>query len=165
MDIKPNKIMVDGSGAACAFGSPTLVCRAYETESTVSLIGAVAGTPGYIAPELFSTPPSQASDLFALGSSSTRSCREKPTQFLAPTPITSALGWPPKKSRSECSLIAGCSRRSPAPCSFCAHPRGHHPSWLTITTQAKTRRSGQTALRWSAAAASARLLEQLVEVG
>ena len=68
-DIKPNNIMVDGSGAGLRLWITDFgLARAYETESTVSLIGAVAGTPGYIAPELFlGHPPSQASDLFALG--------------------------------------------------------------------------------------------------
>src|ERR1035441_4314525 len=61
--------MVDGSGAGLRLWITDFgLARAYETESTVSLIGAVAGTPGYIAPELFlGHPPSQASDLFALG--------------------------------------------------------------------------------------------------
>jgi eukaryotic-like serine/threonine-protein kinase len=68
-DIKPNNIMVDGNNAdlhlwITDFG----LARAYETESTTSSIGTVAGTPGYIAPDLFlGHPPSQASDLFALG--------------------------------------------------------------------------------------------------
>jgi eukaryotic-like serine/threonine-protein kinase len=68
-DIKPSNIIVDGSGSdlhlwITDFG----LARAFETESTVLSIGTVAGTPGYIAPELFlGHPSSQASDLFALG--------------------------------------------------------------------------------------------------
>ena len=68
-DIKPGNIIVDGRGPGLQvwitdFG----LARAYENETTLSSIGALAGTPGYIAPEMFlGHPPSQASDLFALG--------------------------------------------------------------------------------------------------
>jgi eukaryotic-like serine/threonine-protein kinase len=68
-DIKPNNIMVDGIGPGLRLWITDFgLARAYETESTLSSIGTVAGTPGYIAPELYlGHPPSQASDLFALG--------------------------------------------------------------------------------------------------
>ena len=68
-DIKPNNIMLDGVGAQVRlwindFG----LARALETDTTFSGRGAVAGTPGYIAPELFTgQQPSQASDLYAFG--------------------------------------------------------------------------------------------------
>ena len=68
-DIKPNNIVLDGSGSdvrLCItdFG----LARAYEAEPSLSGKGLVAGTPDYLAPELFlGRPPSQASDLFALG--------------------------------------------------------------------------------------------------
>ena len=68
-DIKPTNIMVDGSGAGLRLWITDFgLAHAYETESTVSSTGMVAGTRGYIAPELFlGHPPSQASDLFAIG--------------------------------------------------------------------------------------------------
>jgi serine/threonine protein kinase/Tfp pilus assembly protein PilF len=68
-DIKPNNIVVDGNGSGLRLWITDFgLARAYETESTLSTVGKVAGTPGYIAPELFlGDPPSQASDLFALG--------------------------------------------------------------------------------------------------
>jgi serine/threonine protein kinase/tetratricopeptide (TPR) repeat protein len=68
-DIKPNNIMVDGSGSGLRLWITDFgLARAYETDSTALTVGAIAGTPGYIAPELFlGHPPSQASDLFALG--------------------------------------------------------------------------------------------------
>ena len=44
------------------------LARAFESEQSLSGKGLVAGTPDYMAPELFlGQPPSQASDLFALG--------------------------------------------------------------------------------------------------
>lgn len=68
-DIKPNNIMLDGSGPnlhlwITDFG----LARAFETETTLHGRGGVAGTPGYIAPELLlGHPASQATDLFAFG--------------------------------------------------------------------------------------------------
>jgi tetratricopeptide (TPR) repeat protein len=71
-DIKSNNIMLDtinGDGSnprvwITDFG----LARAYESDSTVSAKPTLAGTPGYIAPELYQgQPPSQASDLFAYG--------------------------------------------------------------------------------------------------
>jgi eukaryotic-like serine/threonine-protein kinase len=68
-DIKPNNILLDGTGKdvrVCItdFG----LAQAYESDTTIPAHEAFAGTPGYIAPELFSgEAPSQASDLFAFG--------------------------------------------------------------------------------------------------
>jgi serine/threonine protein kinase/tetratricopeptide (TPR) repeat protein len=69
-DIKTNNVMLDGAGSAVRLWITDFgLARALEAEVTVS--GArilVAGTPGYIAPELHKGhPPSQASDLFAFG--------------------------------------------------------------------------------------------------
>jgi serine/threonine protein kinase/Tfp pilus assembly protein PilF len=67
-DIKPGNIMVDGGGLDLRLWITDFgLARAYHAESTVSSL-AVAGTPGYIAPELYlGHPPSEASDLYALG--------------------------------------------------------------------------------------------------
>ena len=68
-DIKPNNIMLDGEGSRvrlCVtdFG---LAC-AHEAEPSLLGKGLVAGTPDYMAPELYQgQPPSQATDLFAFG--------------------------------------------------------------------------------------------------
>jgi eukaryotic-like serine/threonine-protein kinase len=67
-DIKAANIMLEGSGDdvhACVmdFG----LARVVQSETTVLTLG-VAGTPGYMAPELFyGDPPSKASDVFAFG--------------------------------------------------------------------------------------------------
>ena len=68
-DIKPTNVMVDGSGPALQlwimdFG----LARSYTSDVTRELSGVLAGTPGYLAPELLrGDRPSQASDVFALG--------------------------------------------------------------------------------------------------
>jgi len=67
-DIKPNNIILDGSGADVRlFITDFGLARAHEAEPSLPG-GQVAGTPDYMAPELYhGSPPSQASDLFALG--------------------------------------------------------------------------------------------------
>ncbi|MGB8537091.1 MAG: protein kinase [Acidobacteriaceae bacterium] len=68
-DIKPNNIMLDGAGSQVRlcitdFG----LARAHEAEPSFAGKGLVAGTPDYMAPELYlGRPPSQATDLFAFG--------------------------------------------------------------------------------------------------
>ncbi|MBB6142662.1 serine/threonine protein kinase/Tfp pilus assembly protein PilF [Silvibacterium bohemicum] len=68
-DIKPSNLMLDGAGADIRvwitdFG----LARAFEAEPTFPGPAIIAGTPAYIAPEvLMGHPPSQASDLYALG--------------------------------------------------------------------------------------------------
>ena len=69
-DIKPNNIMLDGTGPDVRlFITDFGLARASESE-TILLLGetAIAGTPHYMAPELLlGQPPNQASDVFALG--------------------------------------------------------------------------------------------------
>jgi tetratricopeptide (TPR) repeat protein len=68
-DIKPNNIMLDGAGSEVRlcitdFG----LAHAHEAEPSLTGKGWIAGTPEYMAPELYlGQPPSQASDLFAFG--------------------------------------------------------------------------------------------------
>jgi serine/threonine protein kinase/predicted Zn-dependent protease len=68
-DIKAANIMLEGSGDkvhACVtdFG----LARAALAETTALTVGGVAGTPGYMAPELFyGGSPSKASDVFSFG--------------------------------------------------------------------------------------------------
>jgi eukaryotic-like serine/threonine-protein kinase len=68
-DIKAANIILDGFGEkvyACVtdFG----LARAALSETTLLTMGGIAGTPGYMAPELFyGGAPSKASDVFAFG--------------------------------------------------------------------------------------------------
>ncbi len=68
-DIKPNNIMLDGSGADVRLWITDFgLARTFEAEPTIQGKEMVAGTRGYIAPELFhGQQPSQASDLYAFG--------------------------------------------------------------------------------------------------
>ena len=68
-DIKPNNIMIDGVGAQLRLWITDFgLARALQGDTTLSGGGGVAGTPGYLAPELLQgQPPSQASDLYAFG--------------------------------------------------------------------------------------------------
>ena len=68
-DIKPNNVMLEHTGdklrvSIMDFG----LARLHESEATIIQAGTVAGTPGYLAPELLAGQrPTQATDLFALG--------------------------------------------------------------------------------------------------
>ena len=78
-DIKPNNMMVDGSGPGLRLWITDFgLARVYETESTVSSMGTVAGTPGYIAPELFRAPALSSERSFCTRRRSPRGlCRRK----------------------------------------------------------------------------------------
>ena len=68
-DIKASNIMLDGSGeqvSVCVmdFG----LAHAYLTDGQTMTAVDVAGTPSYMAPELFrGQPPSKATDVYAFG--------------------------------------------------------------------------------------------------
>jgi eukaryotic-like serine/threonine-protein kinase len=68
-DIKPTNVMLERSGSRLLVSVMDFgLARNYESEATLLSAGAIAGTPGYLAPELLhGHPPSRASDLFALG--------------------------------------------------------------------------------------------------
>jgi len=68
-DIKPNNIMLDGIGPNVRLWITDFgLARTFEAEPTIQGKEVVAGTRGYIAPELFlGQQPSQASDLYAFG--------------------------------------------------------------------------------------------------
>ena len=68
-DLKPNNVMLEPDGdrlhvSIMDFG----LARLHEAENTVFGSGIIAGTPGYMAPELLrGERPTKATDLFALG--------------------------------------------------------------------------------------------------
>ncbi|HEX5235053.1 MAG TPA: protein kinase [Silvibacterium sp.] len=68
-DIKPNNIMLEGVGERVRLWITDFgLAHAHESETTLQSKCAVAGTPGYIAHELYAGhPPSKASDLYAFG--------------------------------------------------------------------------------------------------
>jgi eukaryotic-like serine/threonine-protein kinase len=68
-DIKPNNVMLDYSGSnLCLTIMDFGLARLYASQTTPLTLSLIAGTPGYIAPELLSgDAPSQATDIFALG--------------------------------------------------------------------------------------------------
>jgi serine/threonine protein kinase/tetratricopeptide (TPR) repeat protein len=68
-DIKPNNIMLEGSGPEVRLSITDFgLARADQPEHSLFGKGVVAGTPGYMAPELLAgAEPSRASDLFAFG--------------------------------------------------------------------------------------------------
>lgn len=68
-DIKPNNVMLDGDGPdLCVWITDFGLARLHESEATLLQTGMIAGTRGYLAPELLlGQPPSQATDLFAFG--------------------------------------------------------------------------------------------------
>ena len=66
-DIKPTNVMLDRSDhQICVSIMDFGLARHYASETSVFKPGVIAGTPGYLAPEL-RQPPSRATDLFALG--------------------------------------------------------------------------------------------------
>ena len=68
-DIKPTNVMLDRSGLRLSVSIMDFgLARLYESDATLPGIAAIAGTPGYLAPELIrGNRPSRASDVFALG--------------------------------------------------------------------------------------------------
>jgi serine/threonine protein kinase/tetratricopeptide (TPR) repeat protein len=115
-DIKPNNIILDGTGqdvrlVITDFG----LARAHEAEPSFPG-GQVAGTPDYMAPELYQgRPPSQASDLFAFGV-----VLHQVFTGLKPslTPDSSSVIVSPRLNASSApsfcvQLIVGCLHRDP----------------------------------------------------
>ena len=68
-DIKPTNVMLDRSGLRLSVSIMDFgLARLYESDATLPGMATIAGTPGYLAPELIrGNRPSRASDVFALG--------------------------------------------------------------------------------------------------
>jgi serine/threonine protein kinase/Tfp pilus assembly protein PilF len=66
-DIKPNNVMLDSSGPELRLSIMDFgLARLHEPDETLGAHSLVAGTPGYMAPEVLQGP-SKAADIFALG--------------------------------------------------------------------------------------------------
>jgi serine/threonine protein kinase len=66
-DIKPNNVMLESTGPELRlFIMDFGLARLHQAEETIGTGSLVAGTPGYMAPEILQGP-SQAADIFALG--------------------------------------------------------------------------------------------------
>ncbi len=114
-DIKAGNIILDGSGEmvyACVtdFG----LARAELSDTTALTVGGVAGTPGYMAPELFyGGPPSKASDVFALGVVAYQILTgHLPRLSLSPSPDSSVEALTRSFPPSWRQLINGCLQAS-----------------------------------------------------
>ena len=68
-DIKPTNVMLEHGATALHLSIMDFgLARSYESSASRDAFGMVAGTPGYLAPELLrGDQPSQESDVFALG--------------------------------------------------------------------------------------------------
>ena len=68
-DLKPNNVMLETGGSGLHVSIMDFgLARPHEAENTLSGSGLIAGTPGYMAPELLrGGRPTKATDLFALG--------------------------------------------------------------------------------------------------
>ena len=68
-DLKPNNVMLETGGSGLHVSIMDFgLARPHESESTLFGSGVIAGTPGYMAPELLQGGrPTKATDLFALG--------------------------------------------------------------------------------------------------
>ena len=68
-DIKPTNVMLDRSGMRLSVSIMDFgLAQHHESDATLPGVGTIAGTPGYLAPELIrGHRPSRASDIYALG--------------------------------------------------------------------------------------------------
>ena len=116
-DIKPNNIMLDGSGPEVRLSITDFgLARVFQADPSLMGKAFLAGTPSYMAPELFlGGQPSQSSDLFAFGVVLHEIFTgQKPTQSRENTSVRvhtqlRSLGLP-----AFCThLIAGCLDQDP----------------------------------------------------
>ncbi len=116
-DFKPGNVMLESADEELRVSITDFgISRLRESEGTLAQTGAVAGTPGYMAPELFSgQTASPASDVYAFGVVlhevlTGRKLENKPgrTEFVRPSKLDASVprGWDP--------VVLGCLAYDPA---------------------------------------------------
>ncbi|HEY3988784.1 MAG TPA: protein kinase [Acidobacteriaceae bacterium] len=113
-DIKPTNVMLDRSGnGICVSIMDFGLARRYESEATILKPGLVAGTPGYLAPELMmGQRPSRASDIFALGVmlhqvlTGERPVESADGRLLSPAPSLRKIPVPPAYVQAVCEFLS-----------------------------------------------------------
>jgi tetratricopeptide (TPR) repeat protein len=116
-DIKPSNVMLDGAGADVRLWITDFgLARVFEAEATNPSKEVVAGTPGYLAPELSQGQPhSQASDLYAFGVVLHQVfCGQKPAMTEDGSAIVAGSKLNASGAPSYCvDLVKGCLDRDP----------------------------------------------------
>ena len=113
-DIKPTNVMLDRSGLRLSVSIMDFgLARQYESDATLPGIATIAGTPGYLAPELIrGNRPSRASDVFALGVllhqvlTGKRPVESADGLNLHPAPSLDATTAPELYRRSVCEFLS-----------------------------------------------------------
>jgi serine/threonine protein kinase/Tfp pilus assembly protein PilF len=113
-DIKPTNVMLDRSSLRlCVSIMDFGLARQYESDATLPGLGTIAGTPGYLAPELIrGRRPSRASDVFALGVllhqvlTGKRPVESADGLNLNPAPSLHAINVPELYKRTICEFLS-----------------------------------------------------------
>jgi serine/threonine protein kinase/Tfp pilus assembly protein PilF len=113
-DIKPTNVMLDRSGSRLSVSIMDFgLARQYDSDATLPGMGTIAGTPGYLAPELIrGHRPSRASDIFALGVllhqvlTGKRPVESADGLNLHPAPSFDAITAPELYKRTVCEFLS-----------------------------------------------------------
>jgi Tol biopolymer transport system component len=122
-DLKPNNVMLEPTGQSLNVSIMDFgLARLHQAENTLLGTGMIAGTPGYMAPELLrGERPTKATDLFALGVvlhqvlTGERPIESERGLSVTPSPLLRSLHAPPQLVQAvEGLLSSDPDRRSSA---------------------------------------------------